>query len=110
MVLQNRCNLCVELKRHRQDRKVITHEVFQKRSIGLAMPGKVGVDLQTCYAVQSAYVSSISDRILSVASHIAENITPRKNAPKRLSTGYKEGISPGQAQQFFTDEFEGNRL
>jgi hypothetical protein len=73
------------------------------------MPGKVGVDLETCYAVQSASVSSISDRILDVASHIAENITPRKNALKRLSTGNKEGIAPGQAQQLFTDEFEGNR-
>ena len=65
----------------------------------LAMPGKVGVDLQTCYAVQSGPVSSISDRILSVASHIAENMTPRKYAPKRLSTGNKEGMAPGQAQQ-----------
>lgn len=59
------------------------------------MPGKVGVDLQTCYAVQSASASSTSDRTLSVASHIAENITPMKNAPKRLSTGNKEGIAPG---------------
>jgi hypothetical protein len=107
VVLQNRCNLCVELKRHRQERKVITHEVFQKRSIGLAMPGEVGVDLQTCYAVQSGSASSISDKILNVGSHIAENITPRKYAPRRLSTGYKEGIAPGQAQQLFT---EGNRL
>ena len=95
MVLQNHCNLGIELRRHWQDCKASTYEVFHKRSIILAMHGKVRVALQTCHAVQSASVSSVSDKILSVASHIDENTTPRKNAPKRLSTGIKEGIAPG---------------
>ena len=93
MALQNRCDLGVGL-RHWQDCKATTHEVFQKRFVILAMPGKVSVALQACHAEQSASVSSISDKILSVASHIDENTTPRKNAPKKLPTGNKEAIAP----------------
>ena len=97
MVLQNRCNLRVEMRRHGQDYKGTTHEAFQKRSIILAMSGEVMIALQTCHTVQSASVSSNfeSDKISSEASHIDESTTPMKNTPKRLSTGIKEGIAPG---------------
>jgi hypothetical protein len=59
------------------------------------MPRKVRVDLQTCHAIQPAFVSSISGRTLIVASYMDENTTPMRNAPKVLSTGMREGIYTG---------------
>jgi hypothetical protein len=58
------------------------------------VPGKVRVDLQTCRAIQPAFISSISisGKTLTVASYIDENTTPMRNAPKVLSTGIREGI------------------
>lgn len=63
------------------------------------MPRKVRIDLQTCHAIQPAFVSSISGKTLTVASYIDENITPMRIAPKVLSTGIGEGIYTGMTGQ-----------
>jgi hypothetical protein len=74
------------------DEKETTHQVFQEWPIILGVPRKVRVELHTIYAVQSASVSSISGKTLRVATHINENITPKNNGSKIVSTGLKEGI------------------
>ena len=58
VVLQKCCDLGLELLSWK-DGKEITHKIFQKGPIVLGVARKVRIYLQTCYAIQSASVSSI---------------------------------------------------
>jgi hypothetical protein len=47
-------------------------------------------------------ISSVSGkrlRVAAVTSHIDDNTTPMKNAPKKLSTGIEEGICGGKGME-----------